>query len=125
MPSWQQAQAAAQRAFTSIYNDIGNTYQQVMFQGTGLHYRQDFNRDAGARVNPEYIRADQLYAAQQQEWERLGGITAADYQASNIDWEEYGEYLAEMKARYPEWDEREQGQQGISQEVSLEPEWGR
>ena len=38
------------------------------------------------------------------ERERLEGVTEASYEPTNIDWEEYGQYLDEYNAAHPQPD---------------------
>ena len=116
MASWEETKAAAGRAFTSMYYDIGNTYQQLLLQGTGIYHRQDLSRELSERVaNPEYARAQQAYAAQEREREYWEGITVDDYQPTDIDWQEYSQYVDEMRAKQPELYDRQP-------EPQLEPE---
>jgi hypothetical protein len=99
MPSWEEAHAAAISAFSSVVNDVGNTYQQVLFSGAGVYQSQDTSREISGRVvNPEYGRAEQAYIAQEREREYWEGITVDDYQPTDIDWREYGQYIDEMRA---------------------------
>lgn len=74
----------------------------MLLNGTGLYQRQDIRPDAPQSINPEYIRMQAAYAAQETERERLDGITEADYFPSDFDHEEYGRYLDELRATDPE-----------------------
>lgn len=102
----------------NAYNDVGNSYQQVLLQGTGIYQRQDVRPEFPQSINPEYAEAQRGYAAQEYERETMQGITEASYEPTNYDWEEYGRYLDEMKASQPEPAEPEPPQQ----EQGIEPE---
>jgi len=41
MPSGEETQAAAMRAFSSVVNDVGNASQQVLLSGAGIYQAQE------------------------------------------------------------------------------------
>ena len=103
MPTWEEGRAAAGRAFTSIYYDIGTTYQRVLMHGPGIYQSQDFDLAFSAQtINPEYARMEHAYMAQEQEREHWNSITVDDYQPTDIDWQEYGQYVDEMRRVRPD-----------------------
>ncbi len=106
------------------YSDVGTAYQQILTQGSVSptpSYNQQPQAAPAPQINPEYTRMEGLYDAQATERARLAGITEADYQPTNIDyqaygmdhrqlghyeptaedWQEYGRYLDEREAAYP------------------------
>ena len=97
MALWEEANAASVSAFTAVAGDVGNTYQQVLFGSAGNQSQDMTQHLMRSSVNPEYARAEQAYVAQEQEREHWEGITVADYQPTDIDWQEYGRYSAEQE----------------------------
>lgn len=98
MGTWSQFIANA-------YSDIGNTYQQILMKDSGLHYRPDVTRaltEQPQEINPEYEDAHRAYIEQEGERERIDNISVADYQQTNIDWQQYGRYTDTPKPYSPD-----------------------
>lgn len=103
MPSWEEMHAASISAFSSVINDVGSTYQQILRGGAGLYQGNYQNSQAGyGQVNPQYTQADKAYITQEKEREYWEGITVDDYQPTDIDWEGYGQYVDEMRREQPD-----------------------
>jgi hypothetical protein len=107
MPSWEEANAASISAFRSVSSDVGNTYQQFLYGDSG-YQRQNAGRDLmqstvqPEQANPEYQSAERAYEAQEQEREYWEGVTVDDYQATDVDWQEYGRHSAAWERENPD-----------------------